>query len=42
MKQQLVTHGIISDIYSDIPEDLLLDLYAMLSDKKCSFTITQL
>ena len=42
MKQQLVTHGIIGDIYSDIPEDLLLDLYAMLSDKKCSFTITQL
>ena len=42
MKQQLVTHGIINDIYSDIPETLLLDLYAMLSDKKCSFTITQL
>jgi hypothetical protein len=37
----LVKYGIVNDIYSDIPEQLILDFYAMLSDNNCSFNITQ-
>ena len=41
-KKILVKYGIINDLYSDIPEKLILDFYAMLSDDKCSFNINQL
>mgnify|MGYP003682539465 FL=1 len=41
MKELLVKHNIVNDMYSTVPDSLILDLYAMLSDQKCLFNIKQ-